>query len=154
MAKEKLTHFKICFQKLIFPPLDKNMIFKNHLFPSTMKKKAKRLKKKKKDITLQARLVWFVKMRSVQLHMQKAVEPLGGVMLGSDSHADLCPHTALTGALHLSVSIGVRCPILSATRKSRHTAVLTDAPMAHSSSSPVHCSKVGMSQGLYMGKPP
>lgn len=40
-----------------------------------MKKEAKRLKKKKKpkDITLQAKLVWFVKMRSVQLYMQKAV---------------------------------------------------------------------------------
>lgn len=48
------------------------MLFKNHPFSSTMKKEAKK-KKKPKDITLQAKLVWFVKMRSIQLYMQKAV---------------------------------------------------------------------------------
>ena len=52
------------------------MLFKNHPFFLHYEKRSKEIKKKKKkpkDITLQAKLVWFVKMRSVQLYMQKAV---------------------------------------------------------------------------------
>lgn len=73
------------------------MLFKNHLFSSTIKKEAKRLKKKKQNqghnITGQACVVCQDEV-CLAAHAE-AVEPLGGVMLGSDSHADLCPRTEL-----------------------------------------------------------
>lgn len=132
------------------------MFFKNRPFSLHYEKRSKEIKKKKKnpkDITLQAKLVWFVKMRSGQLYMQKAVRSDDST-LRSDAGILMLTSAHTLSSLHLSVSIGVRCPILSAMPKSRHTSVLTGESMARATSLPVHCSNVDMSQGFYMGKPP